>query len=224
MTHRLKADVYESLIDSGFRRNGYYFYQNICPGCCACIPLRVDIRRFRPSRSQKRVVKKNRDIRVTRLPAVFDTDGFHLYRKYCLQRHHTVETADNYMRFLIDSPVPTQIMRYYLGNALVGMGWIDVLTHSLSSVYFAFDPDFDSRSLGVFSVLKEISLCRELGKRWLQMGFWVRENRKMAYKKNYKPCQLLINERWVDADSTICPVFQDKHSQTRTGTDTPQTP
>jgi len=73
---------------------------------------------------------------------------------------------------------------------------VDVLPHSLSSVYFAFDPDFGRRSLGTFSVMKEIELAAAGGKRWLQFGFWVAGSQKMDYKAGFRPHETLIDGVW----------------------------
>jgi arginine-tRNA-protein transferase len=197
-TNRIAPAFYESLISQGFRRSGTLFYQNHCPECKACLPIRVDVRDFRPSRSQRRVLKKNRDVRFTLAPAVFDDTGFQLYRSYCEQRHPTspAPNREDYRRFLIVSPVPTKMMRYYLHDQLIGIGWIDVLPHSLSSVYFSFDVDYSSRSLGIFSILRQIELCRALGKSWLQLGFWVETCQKMSYKNRFTPCHVLRDGKW----------------------------
>ncbi len=196
---KMPARSYEALISEGFRRNGMFFYKNVCPGCRECIPIRVDVRRFAPSKSQRRVMRKNADVTLVRHPTVFDPEGFRLYRKYCRHRHQTDEREQDYIRFLIESPVPTEMMRFYAGRRLMGIGWVDVLPRSLSSVYFAFDPDFSDRSPGVFSLLGEIDLCRELGKIWLQLGFWIRGNPKMSYKNRFRPHHMLIDGKWRKA-------------------------
>ncbi|MCP4348370.1 MAG: arginyltransferase [Desulfobacterales bacterium] len=195
---KMNPALYEAMISSGFRRDGYFFYKNLCPGCRSCIPIRIDINNFRPSKSQRRILKKNQDVTITRNPVGFDPESFLLYQKYCTLKHGSVKDEEDYMRFLIDSPVNTDMMRYYIGNHLIGIGWIDVLPNSLSSVYYAFDPDFSSRGPGVFSLLKEIELCRELKKEWLQLGFWIEECHKMSYKNRYKPYQLLTGGTWQE--------------------------
>jgi arginine-tRNA-protein transferase len=197
-TQSIAASVYESLINQGFRRSGTLFYQNHCPGCRACYPIRVDVQNFAPSRSQRRVLKRNQDVAIHITPNMFHAEDFHLYRTYCAQRHptHSIPTKEDYVRFLINSPVPTQVMRYSVDEHLVGLGWIDILPHSLSSVYFSFDPAYSSRSLGTFSILQQIELCRLLGKQWLQLGFWVQHCQKMAYKNRFRPCHILVNEKW----------------------------
>ncbi len=203
VTHAFSAEtihpgIYEAIISSGFRRNGSYFYKNLCPDCGSCIPVRVDVQRLRPSKSQRRILKKNNDIKIIRHRVCFDKEGFLLYRKYCAQRHGAVEKEEDYIRFLIESSVPTEMMRYYAGTQLIGIGWTDILSNSLSSVYFAFDPDYSFRSPGVFSLLKEAELCKALQKKWLHLGFWIKDNPKMSYKNQYKPCQFLIDGVWQE--------------------------
>ena len=203
MTHSFYADTlspkfYERLIGKGFRRSGQAFYQNHCPGCSDCLPIRIDVRRFSPSRSQRRVLKKNPDISYNRRPASFEVEDFELYLKYLKHRHPESSniTRQGYINFLIESPMLTEIMRYYLHDRLIGLGWIDLMPNSISSVYFAFDPDYSSRSLGTYSILCQIELAKELGKDWLQLGFWVEQSQKMSYKSNFSPCEILVNERW----------------------------
>lgn len=197
-TETIAPALYETLISQGFRRSGYIFYQNHCPGCEICCPIRVDVQRFAPTTSQRRVLRKNRDVRMTHRPVSFDDAEFRLYREYCAERHPSSSLPDeeDYVRFLIGSPVPTEIIRYTIGDQLVGLGWMDVLVHSLSSVYFAFDPKFSARSLGTFSILRQIALCRELGKPYLQLGFWVEPCQNMTYKSRFKPCQILVDGVW----------------------------
>lgn len=197
-TQFLAPGMYESILNQGFRRSGTLFYQNHCPGCQACHPIRVDVQNFMPSRSQRRVLKKNRDVVVRLAPDVFQDEDLRLYRTYCAARHpsHSLPEREDYVRFLLNSPVPTNIMRYLLNEQQIGLGWIDILPQSLSSVYFSFDPAYSARSLGTFSILQQIELCRLLGKPWLQLGFWVHDCQKMNYKNNFRPCHILVNGQW----------------------------
>ena len=193
----LDASIYESLIDFGFRRSGLFFYKNGCPNCNECISLRVLADAYKPTRSQKRVWKKNQDIVIIRQPVSFDREDFELYARYSLWKHGTRATETSYEDFLIKSAVDTIMMKYYLHSELAGIGWVDILPRSISTVYYAFHPDFAKRSLGVFSVMKEIELARLLNKSILHMGFWVNNCSSMDYKQQYKPNELLINERWT---------------------------
>ena len=87
-------------------------------------------------------------------------------------------------------------MRYWDEENLIAAAWIDMLPHSISSVYCAYDPVYAQRSLGILSILRQIELCLELQKPWLYLGFYVQESPRMRYKKNFHPCQTLINREW----------------------------
>ncbi len=196
----IKSGIYEKLIDNGFRRSGHFFYKNKCPNCKACVSIRIKVAEFSLSRSQKRIWKKNQDLRIVQHPVEFEAEGYELYRQYSLWKHKSETCEENYQDFLIASAVDTTMMRYYDGDTLAGIGWIDVLDNSLSSVYFAFSPDYAKRSLGVYSALREIELSKEMGKSYLHMGFWVRDCQTMAYKTQFRPHQFLKAGIWLNED------------------------
>lgn len=195
---RIGRALYERLLADGFRRSGDSFYRNNCPGCNACTPIRVDARRIAATKSQRRVIRRNRDLNVTVEQPEFDEESYDLYQRY-LRYQHARETGDDpesFRRFLIDSPVESRMMRYRAQGVLVGVGWVDVLDDGVSSVYFAFDPPAAWRSVGTYSVFEEARLAVELGMRWLYLGFYVPGSRKMGYKASFAPHQLATNGQW----------------------------
>ena len=84
-------------------------------------------------------------------------------------------------------------LRYYRGQQLVGVGLIDILPTATSSVYFYHSPDWRPDSPGTFSLLQEIALAQQLKKQFLYLGYWIPENRSMAYKASFRPHQLLTS-------------------------------
>jgi len=74
---------------------------------------------------------------------------------------------------------------------------VDLLPNGLSSVYFAFEPAESHRSLGIYSIMKEIDLARDLGKEWLYLGFFVPGSPKMAYKGAFHPREFAVDGTWV---------------------------
>ena len=195
----LPADIYEEMINSGWRRSGTFFYQNHCPGCDECRPIRVPVEQFTPSKSQRRVLRRNQDVEVEVHANAYSEEIFQLYKRYQEERHGKDETSgvSGFRRFLCDSAVTTVQMHYRKNGTLLGVGWVDELSDGLSSVYFVFDPEESRRSLGTFSIMKEIERARALGMRWHHLGFYVRDSRKMSYKANFQPYELLINGSWV---------------------------
>ena len=199
-TERLSGATYEKLLNHGFRRSGFSVYHPVCKNCRLCIPLRVDVNRFRMTKSQRRTWRKNQDLRIEYGPVGFSAECFELYRNYQQSWHLNSRKPDfwEFQRFLIESPVDTEMVRYYLNDLLVGVSWIDCLPSAISSVYFVFHPEFASRRLGIFSILNEIEYCRKLKIPWLYLGFWVKDSYKMNYKAEYRPAQVLIGSEWKD--------------------------
>lgn len=194
--------AYEALLRRGFRRAGQIFYRPACPGCAACVPLRVPVEGFRPSRSQRRVWRRNRDVRVTLRRPACDPQRFELF---C--RHQDAQfgrrmcgSLEELREAVFDSPIESLELDYRLDGRLVGVGVVDLCPDALSSVYFFFDPAHARRSLGTLSVLVEIDLARQWGRRWWYAGYWIRECPSMAYKAAFGPHELLTPRGWRRVD------------------------
>lgn len=215
-TETMPESLYEAMLGDGWRRSGTTFYQNHCPGCRCCTAVRIPVHEFAPSRSQRRVLRRNTDVAVRITEPSANPETINLYRRYLAARHgrslpdvigaeeHGEATATEELRsFLVDTPLATRAMEYRTENRLLGVGWIDVLSHGLSSVYFAFDPDESRRSLGIFSIMKEMDLARDLAKQWLYLGFYVPGSPKMAYKGAFRPAQFAVAGGWTRDPGTI---------------------
>jgi arginine-tRNA-protein transferase len=82
-------------------------------------------------------------------------------------------------------------------NGVVRMvSLIDQLDDGISSVYTFFDPDLAARSLGVFNVLWQVGLAKQLGLKYVYLGYWIKDCRKMEYKTQYRPIEGLLNGKW----------------------------
>ena len=109
---QLPIETYETLLGKGFRRSGTSIYHPACENCRLCIPLRVHVPSFQPSRSQKRTQRKKQDLRIEHVPVVFREDVFELYRRYQEHWHQrgNPTSREEFVEFLIDSP--SQIKKF----------------------------------------------------------------------------------------------------------------
>lgn len=187
-------ETFERLLAAGFRRSGRLFYRTTCEGCAECVSLRVDVARFSPSGDQRRALKKNRDVCLEiGLPGYTDEKA-DLYRRFSIARYPEKaeeSSSDAYGGFFTEHLGNTREMRYFIDGRLVGLGIVDLTRDAASSVYFFFDPALSSRSLGTYSALREIDLCRQTDRTWLYLGFRVASCRAMTYKSRFRPHQLL---------------------------------
>lgn len=202
---RLDPEVYHELMDRGFRRSGELFYAMDCPGCRACVPLRVPVATFAPSRSQRRVLRRNRDVRLTVRRPVFEQETWDLYRRYLHHQHPATavdETAEQFRASLYGRVVDSWELRYHVGDRLVGVSLVDASSRSVSAVYHFFAPEDADRSLGVHSVLTEIEWTRQQNVPHYYLGYWVAGSATMHYKANYRPHELWRDGAWQPSGPT----------------------
>lgn len=200
-THLIDSDAYSQLVEEGFRRSGLFTYRPHCNACQACQPIRVDVERFSPSRTQKKIARRHQTLRAANAPLEFHPEHYELYRRYVSSRHTGAgmdeDDQSQYEQFLLTSRVDTALVEFRdEGGVLKMVSIIDILDNGLSAVYTYFDPEAPG-SLGTYGVLWQIDRCRAMGLPWLYLGYWIRESRKMAYKTQYQPCEILRNGHWT---------------------------
>jgi arginine-tRNA-protein transferase len=192
--------LYSALADCGFRRSGEHLYIPHCSACSSCIPVRIPVHEFTPTRSQVRTRRRNQDLTVTPRPAEFDPEHFDLYRRYLKARHTgggmDNPTPENYMEFLSSSWAETVFYEMRLDSRLMAVAVADIMQDGISAVYSFFEPSFPARSLGRYAILFEIEEARRRGLRWLYLGYWIGECRKMSYKTEYQPLEYFIDNAW----------------------------
>lgn len=193
--------AYHELMNRGFRRSGHILYRPVCEGCNACVPLRVPVAEFEPSRSQRRVLRRNTDVILAVNVPRLTPEKHDLYVRYLRAQHPGSEQGqdeENLREFLYSTCTDTLEFEFRdRAGRLLGVTIADMCEHSLSSVYHYFEPEEARRSVGVYSVLREIQWCRESGIPHYYLGFWVRGCRAMEYKADYQPHELLHNGRWT---------------------------
>ena len=200
----LSGDELDAALASGDRRVGRMLYRTQCPSCSACEPLRVVVSEFRPSKSQRRVWRKNQDIKVTVGPAVFSEDRLSLYNRHKLERGLSSDgkamTQEGYEGWFLRSCVQTVEICFQLHGRLVGVSIIDVGARDTSSVYHYFDPDLSNRSLGTFSALVELAWGRRRGSRFHYLGLYVGACDRLNYKARFSPNERLIDGHWSGSE------------------------
>ncbi len=201
---RMDSSLLTKLTRTGFRRSGDMIYRPHCARCAACVSLRVSVNCFAPTRSQRRVWRRNLDVETRAEPARFDAQHFALYLKYQAARHPASSMHDpdpeKYESFLISERADTDFFVMRIEGRLAGVAVADRLADGLSAVYTFFDPALTKRSLGTYAILWEIEYARTLGLEWVYLGYWIEACGKMSYKTKFTPAQGYIENRWQPID------------------------
>ena len=193
--------LHEALSRAGFRRSHSIAYTPACPGCNACIPVRIVNDGFRPDRTMRRVRKANADLTVIQTPARATAEHFRLFARYQESRHGGGDMAMmgfyDYRSMVEDSPIDTFLYEFrQTDGTLVAICLTDRLSDGLSAVYSFFDPDMASRSLGTFVVLSLIAEAMSQGLPYIYLGYWIGESRKMSYKARFQPLEAFGPNGW----------------------------
>lgn len=199
---------FDALLDAGDRRAGPLVYRTVCGGCRACEQLRVPVARFSPTRSQRRVVARNRDLEVVVGPAQADEERVRLFNRHGIERGLSTDgevDLEGYRVQFVESCVDTREVAYRAGGRLVGLSVLDLGDRAVSSVYHCFDPDESWRSLGVYSVLCELAWAQAAGFDWYYLGYWVGGSQHLAYKAQYVPHERLVDGRWTAFETRPAP-------------------
>ena len=205
-THLIDRETYSQLVEQGFRRSGLFTYRPCCDHCQACLPIRVDVRHFKAKRNQRRAWTRHGNLITHELPLHWNEEHFQLYQHYQAGRHPGAgmdeDSRSQYTQFLLTSRVDSRLIEFRLPSGQLQMvSIIDVLATGLSSVYTFFDPDA-AGSLGTYGIMWQLDLCRKLQLPWLYLGYWIKESRKMSYKSQYQPFQILRHGVWLSPDNT----------------------
>jgi arginine-tRNA-protein transferase len=188
---QLTPEQMDFLWARGWRHFGNYFFRYSSArhwgGVRNVMPLRVDLSKFSPSRSQKRVGARNRGLRVIIRDTFLDAVKKELFYRH--RERFKDNVPDSIYDFLSEDPAvePCQNREIcvYEGDRLLAASFLDLGAIATSAVYAMFEPEESKRSLGIFTMLEAIRYSRERGCRYYYPGYTYREPSIYDYKKNF---------------------------------------
>jgi len=194
-----------NLIKRGWRRFGDYYSRPNCNQCSKCLSLRIDVEKFKFTKSVKKVLAKNSDTKmIIRTPSV-SSEHLELYEKYHrymqLKKgwdYYTVNADSYYDLYAKGYSTFGKEILYIRDNKLVGVDLVDFLDDGISAIYFYYDPEYLKFSLGNYSIYKQIEMAKERELKWIYLGYYVKDCDSLNYKVNFKPHQILQNSPELD--------------------------
>jgi arginine-tRNA-protein transferase len=201
------AEMNEALGRIGFRRSQTVVYRPSCDFCQACTSVRVVTARFRPSVSQKKLLKRHSDLEVHACEPWSTDEQWRLLSRYLAARHPDGGMAamdgHDFADMVEQSPVDTVIVEYREPSIdgrpgqLVGCCLTDKQSDGLSMIYSFFETEnIDRPGLGNFIIVDHILRAGRAGLPYVYLGYWIDGCDRMAYKRRFKPVEALIGGAW----------------------------
>ena len=198
----------EALGRIGFRRSQNVAYRPSCPGCSACVSVRVLARQFKLNSTHRRLMRRNADLTINACKPWSTEEQYALLRRYLRARHpdgdmNTMDSFD-FADMIEQSPVTSWVIEYRepspdperLGR-LVGACLTDQQSDGLSMIYSFYDAAHETRSgLGTFIILDHIMRAAEANLPYVYLGYWISGCDRMNYKTRFKPVEQLTIGGW----------------------------
>jgi arginine-tRNA-protein transferase len=191
-----------SLSAQGFRRSQNVLYRPSCADCASCLSARIDISRFKPSKSQRRVINRNRGITRRATSPWASEDQYDLFRRYLDSRHAEGGMADmdvfEFAAMIEETPIRSRVIEYTdsATGELIGVCLTDVLGDGVSMVYSFYTPDRPRDGLGTYIILDHIEIARSAGLPYVYLGYWVPGSQKMGYKSKFSGLEVFMSGAW----------------------------
>ncbi|AZQ84566.1 arginyltransferase [Colwellia sp. Arc7-635] len=193
------SEHYGWLMQQGFRRSGNDIYRPHCLACQACQSLRVLVADFMPSKSQKRLLKRNQSYQV-KMSKEIKASYYPLYEQYINTIHHDGSmfpaTYEQFQSFTQNNITEQRYIEIWHDDLLISVAVTDEIPEGLSAVYTFYHPNYRKDGLGVFSILKQIEIAAQLALKFLYLGYQIEGCQKMNYKNRYYPHQILVENQW----------------------------
>lgn len=152
------------------------------------VPLRIAVDEFRPDRSQRRVLRRNADVRIETGPAVIDAEREAMFLRHRERFRSNIPSSIRvfFPGLQVDRvPCECREFRVFVDGRLIAVSYFDVGAEALSSVYAIFEPSEGRRSPGILTMLLEIAYARESGRRFLYPGYATMGPGHYDYKKSF---------------------------------------
>ena len=195
--------IYEELSINGFRRVENWMYRPVCDNCSACKSYRVDIGKFKITKSLKRILKNFENFSYSLEKNISTKENFELFKRYQSVRHAGGSMSDmdedEFASMIETSPINTSLLEFrdeY--KSLIGTILLDINEKNLSAVYSFFDPKFNKLGLGNYMIIQCLLFGQSNRYKYLYLGYYIEELSSMSYKSRFKPGQIFNNNEWID--------------------------
>jgi arginyl-tRNA--protein-N-Asp/Glu arginylyltransferase len=155
-------------------------------------PLRIFVPDFRFSRSQRKNLSRNSDLRIENRPIIIDDEKLDLFDRH--KQRFAEHVPESIYTFLSTSPasVPSEAFEIcvYEGEKLLAVSFYNLGEESVSGIYAMFEPAELKRGLGILTMLLEIQFAQETNRKFYYQGYAYEGPSFYDYKKRFNSLEM----------------------------------
>lgn len=194
--------LHESLSRAGFRRSHSIAYTPACPGCSACIPVRIVVAGFQPDRTMRKISRRNGQLASMPVNPKATAEQYRLFARYQESRHSGGDMAlmgfYDYRSMIEDSPIDSFVVEFRGADGMLRAAMLtDRMSDGLSAVYSFYDPVLTELSLGTYMILWLVEEARRQNLPYVYLGYWIPDSGKMSYKSRFMPLESYGTDGWL---------------------------
>lgn len=155
-------------------------------------PTRYFVSQVEMTRSKRRVLARNTDLRVITRPLRITSGKEKLYIAHHLNRfgYQPDVMLNQRYKYIVYHPAKFMETCYFLDDELIAFSILEVGDYSIWSNTGVWSPAHADRSLGTLTVLGELEYARKNGLLIYYMGHYFPGNPYYEYKTRYQPLEL----------------------------------
>jgi arginyl-tRNA--protein-N-Asp/Glu arginylyltransferase len=151
------------------------------------VPLRIVLRNYEHTKSQRKVLQKNRHLKAVFSPLNISLELENIYQIHKQKFHGNVreKLADFFIRVKEINEFPTIQLCVYEDNTLIAASFFDEGKESIYSIFGTYLPEYASQSLGILTMLLEIEYALKTKRKYYYPGHAVDNPSIYDYKLKF---------------------------------------
>jgi leucyl-tRNA---protein transferase len=146
--------------------------------------LRIDLKRYKPSRSARRIAEKNSKYQLMIKPFEITEEIENLYKTYRASIDFSISesTAEYLLGDGTANAFDSRLIELRDGERLIAVGYFDIGERTSTGILHFYDPAYADDSPGKYLFIAEIEYSLQQGYDYYYMGYLCRGNAKFDYK------------------------------------------
>jgi len=206
-TERVDPRIWDRLLAEGWRHCSTHFFRHSFDftkdgDMCTVLPLRIRLKDFKLTKSQEKILKRNRDLNFLVRRTFIDEVKHRLFEQHKARFTYSIpETIHTFISDVAPNRTPCDgyELCVYDGDAMIACSFFDLGMQTSSGTYAMFDLRESKRSLGIFTMILEILYAKQLGMEFYYPGYAYDVASFYDYKKKFVATEFFDwKGKWID--------------------------